>query len=348
MIHNNELQTVLYRQVDYDEQFIFYNTESNDLWDIFVSELLLFDNKLLKYKDIFKTHYEFLNDWVDKIKTYIDTLTINGLEFNKYVQHKNLDIYGHIDCLSSHIIHFKFSDNIDMDTYITVFLQHFILNPTLINNYFEIYNFLDGTKYNITFKKSQSSFEILTYIGSTLNLKLKNLCFAYDLETTGLISTNNYPDITERHFFEINTKSIVSTGIIKPIKILEEKDYQLIQTITGITKNDLINGQDINIFKSEIKNILEISDKPTFIAYNGNTFDHKILIHNSILNYETCNLLDSLVLTRHFIKQKPTSFKLSEIFKLLFPNDNIIAHRAEADVYMMVKIMEEIGITLYL
>lgn len=93
-----------------------------------------------------------------------------------------------------------------------------------------------------------------------------------------------------------------------------------------------------------MKDLLRYCNKPIFIAHNGNSFDHKILLNEKILSYDNCKLLDSRMIIRLFLNDNITNKSLSDIFKHLF-NYIPISHRASADVKMLISIFNKLGIT---
>ncbi len=182
-----------------------------------------------------------------------------------------------------------------------------------------------------------------------MNQKLQNMCFVYDLETTGLLYTNKVVDIIERHIEEYNSRSIWSSGLVIPQNV-QFIPFEVTK-ITGITKELVYeSGEHINVMKAEFENIFKYCDKPTFIAHNGNSFDHKILIQKEILKEGECKLLDSKYLLRLLINNPKIAEKsLGEIYTYYYPlpSDAITGHRAENDVIMLIKILKKLGLEDY-
>jgi DNA polymerase III epsilon subunit-like protein len=118
-----------------------------------------------------------------------------------------------------------------------------------------------------------------------------------------------------------------------------------ITKITGISK-EMVNqhGDVYDKFEKEMKDIMDYCYKPIFIAHNGNSFDHKIMIERKLLSYEDCKLLDSKIIIRLFLNDPVSDKSLSDIFQYLFKFKPVI-HRANSDVRMMRDIFEKLNIT---
>ena len=114
---------------------------------------------------------------------------------------------------------------------------------------------------------------------------------------------------------------------------------------TGITKNELRNGEQLSSFKSQMKLILDNSINPIFIAHNGNVFDHKIMKKQFILN-DKCKFLDSRMIIRQLSDISIKNESLSETYKkILGKKFSGKAHRAKEDVIMLLHIFDKLGLT---
>ena len=99
------------------------------------------------------------------------------------------------------------------------------------------------------------------------------------------------------------------------------------------------------MINNQIKLIFDKCKDPIFIAHNGNNFDHKIMRYYNIFNNDT-KTIDSITILKLLIdKEKLISYKLIDIFNYYF-NEDIIAHRAEGDIYMLIKVFKKIGIDI--
>ena len=209
----------------------------------------------------------------------------------------------------------------------------------------ELWNFHLGNKYIIKINKNQSHlniFKLLQILAKSIKKKLENMIFFYDLETTGLTYTGQKVDIIERYFQELTTGIIPSYGLIKPISSSLISPF--IENLTGIT-NELLyqSGQHINRFKDDMNLLMVCCYKPIFIAHNGNSFDHKLLLSQNILDRNKCRFLDSKMIIRLFLDNEITNKSLVDIFNYLF-NFQPNAHRAEADVKMLIAIFKKLEI----
>ena len=96
-------------------------------------------------------------------------------------------------------------------------------------------------------------------------------------------------------------------------------------------------------FRNDIDTLLNYCEKPIFIAHNGNSFDHKLLLSKEILKIEKCHFLDSRMIIRLFLDNPVSEKSLSDIFKYLFRFLPIV-HRAESDVHMLIEIFRKLEI----
>lgn len=269
-------------------------------------------------------------------------------DFQIPIYHKNLPIKGIIDMMNTEkIIDLKFSNSSSMEKYIDQLLMYYIIyDPSLESpKTLELWNICKGEKITISFDKNRvNKMNLLCILANTINEKLSNMIFFYDLETSGLIDHmfGTYPDLIEIYIEEYNSRSVWCNSLVK-LQSIDNLD-QNITEITGIKKEDLDdNGKNINDIKDEVKYIFNICDKPVFIAHNGNAFDHRIMQYNNMFDEHTIHL-DSRGIF-NLLTEKIDSCKLCDIFKHYF-DEKIIAHRAQADVYMMIKVFKKLGINV--
>jgi hypothetical protein len=182
----------------------------------------------------------------------------------------------------------------------------------------------------------------LQILAQGIKKKLENMIFFYDLETSGLSYTGEKVDIIERYFQELTTVIIPSYGLIRPVS--NSLISPFIENLTGIT-NELLykSGEHINKFKNDMNLLMTYCIKPIFIAHNGNSFDHKLLLSQNILDNNKCRFLDSKMIIRLFLDNEITNKSLIDIFNYLF-NFRPIGHRAEADVKMLIAIFKKLEI----
>ena len=297
----------------------------------------------------FKDELADLEHYIKHIIEYVDCMEIKDetqFKFHPFLKHPKLDLVGEIDMLNDNkIIDIKFSNNLNIKHILQLLLYNMIVDTSLKKDYkLELWNFHLGTIYNVKIdRKNIPVFDILKSIARSLGRKMKNMIFMYDLETTGLLYTNKKIDILERHIMEYTTGIVASSGLVKPVNV-PFIPFQITK-ITGITKEMVYeNGVCFSVFEKEMKDIMNYCYKPIFIAHNGNSFDHKIMIERKLLSYEDCKLLDSKVIIRLFLNDPVCDKSLSDIFQYLFKFKPVV-HRANSDVRMMRDIFEKLNIT---
>ena len=314
-------------------------------WNMF--RLCLFEYQYInegKYlwdkQEMFKIYIDILNTHTDNLRK-ISLKIQNDVEFVKSVSHSNIHLNGCIDILSKHghIIDIKFVNAVDTTHKLEAFLKYNNIYPKWNNpKKFEIWNIKTGYIHIFEFKPTINNFNMLINLADITDKQLYNLVFAYDLETTGLNVQSC--QIIERYVHELNTDTCVSEGVIKPSCLVPK----LIHEITGITMKEICDGESIEIFKKEIDNIKKHSVKPIFIAHNGNVFDHQILKRIKILD-QYCKTLDSRIIMRQLSKLNIGQYNLADIYKLIIGKKfDGKAHRAKADVEMMLDIFEKLNL----
>ena len=296
------------------------------------------------WKKDFHPHLNHLSYIINKIKEYVKDLNDDFI-FHPIFKHLKLPIVGELDILTQDsIIDIKLTKQLNKKQIIQMILYHNLLSPDFEKMYhLELWNFYVGKKFKIILQKDHfMNYELLKLLSVVIQEKLKNMIFIYDLETTGLIQNNNYVDIIDRHFEEYETSCIPSTGLVKPQK---EKiiPYEIMQ-LTGISNEQLlINGDDFQKFSQEIDNIFSYCEEPIFIAHNGFSFDHKIMIEKNLIDKNKAKFLDSRMIIRLFLEKDIASKSLSQIFEHLF-GFSPVAHRANNDVHMLIMIMKKLNI----
>ena len=329
-IYDNRDNTIIQSILKITIFFHQMNHETAYLWNIDFTEELID----LQY------YINYIIEYVQKMD-----MTEN-YRIHPFLKHPKIDLVGELDMLSDNsIIDIKFSNNLNIKHTLQVLLYNMIVDTSFKKNYkLELWNFHLGTIYKIYIDRENiETFKILKCISRSLGRKMKNMIFIYDLETTGLSYANKKIDIIERHVEEYTTKIVASSGLIKPVNV-PFIPFQITR-ITGITKDMVTDyGDTFDVFQKEMKDIMNYCYKPIFIAHNGNSFDHKIMIERNLLSYEDCKLLDSRIIIRLFLNDPITEKSLSDIFQHLF-KFKPITHRANSDVKMMIDIFEKLNIT---
>ncbi len=301
---------------------------------------------LWKQKEDIYEKIKSTNVYIKYISEYINTINDSNYQFQININSKYInDLNGIIDAYSGinkEILEFKFVKSVGLTHYLQVFLYNFIKNNSIdkLEN-MSIINFLEGKKYSIKINNKINSFELLLKLANILNSKIKNLVIVYDLETTGLI-TENYPEIIDRYFYEINLNAIIDSGLVKPIKPIPEE----VSKLTNITDEMLKDAIEQKEFYNKFIELNKYLLYPTYIAHNGNHFDHKIMVHYNLLEYSKVKFLDSRQIILNFAKnqEKEIKGKLTEMYKTVTGKDEVNAHRAGADVHMVIDIFDKLNI----
>jgi hypothetical protein len=346
--YNKEKYTNLYKSLlnDNDND----NEKERIIFDIILYQYQI-DNECIRYLS-----YDWSNHYnsIKKYFPYINDLTKDkpNYNFQELTINSNMNIYGKTDIINhinKNIIELKFSNTKEPD--IKYILQLLLYS----NNYFfkysmEIINIYNGNKYIITIDNHKDTFDIWKfncYLAKVLQVKMNDNIFILDIETNTIDENQDftYPpntEVIERFIYEYNFNSIVSQGLIKNKKTLTTSH------ITGITEetfNENTYDDNYDKFKDDIKEIIEYSNNPIFIAHNGNRFDFAILDFHQILNKNNIRTLDTLYLFRLFIKEKSKSNKLIDIYNNIYNSSMIQAHRAEGDVMLINDIFRKLKLT---
>lgn len=190
----------------------------------------------------------------------------------------------------------------------------------------------------------KTKFEFHRILCDHCNMKLKNMCWVYDLETTGLIQSESFPKITEIFMKDSTTGMICFDDYVKIGNI--EYDENFIEELTGITREKCNNlGTQYCDIITRLKYLISICDINTclFIAHNGNNFDHRILFKD--FNGGKIKTLDSMQFVPNFMEENPKSRKLSLLYEeIVGKKYNGKIHTSECDVDMVVRIMKKLKI----
>ena len=299
------------------------------------------------WKYDFTNELEDLKFYVNHVIKYSESIEEKFI-FHPVYRHPKLPLVGEFDLFleNQKIIDIKFSNNLNLKHILQVILYQHLYDPSLQKDIsLELWNFHLGNKYIIKINKNQNHlniFKLLQILSQGIKKKLENMIFFYDLETSGLSYTGEKVDIIERYFQELTTGIIPSYGLIRPVS--NSLISPFIENLTGIT-NELLykSGEHINKFKNDMNLLMTCCIKPIFIAHNGNSFDHKLLLSQNILDNNKCRFLDSKMIIRLFLNNEITNKSLIEIFNHLF-NFRPTGHRAEADVKMLIAIFKKLEI----
>jgi hypothetical protein len=288
---------------------------------------------------------------------------VNNYEFSVAVSYCKLSIIGEIDILEkqsynvngsenkseSTIIDIKCSSDIKILYYLQLFLYGLCLNyqnnrEKIYDNNYKIINLLTGNIYNINISVDKSDlYGLLCKLCCAGNLYFENLSLVYDLETTGLISKNNYPEIIEICIKDYETDMIIINELIKPKNKISER----ITEITGITNAMVSNKNPLD--KLIITNRLSYIKNCNLISYNGRRFDDILVNHYKIFPLDTkITYIDAMNILPDLVKNNKITIdnkKQSHIYNKIFGTD-YNCHRAESDVDALIKIFRRFKINL--
>ena len=189
-------------------------------------------------------------------------------------------------------------------------------------------------------RKKYDRYQFYKILSKSLKKKLEECCWIYDLETTNLISEEMNVKIMEIHVEELTTGIIPISSLIQ---IDDHKyDEDVIENLNGLTR-EMCNEYGISeeILIKKLNKLIDLSEG-YFVAHNGNMFDHKIIRNLIQKDFKT---LDTMSIIPLFCNGKITSKKLSSLYETIIghPYQGLI-HRAEADVKMMIEILNKIGL----
>lgn len=277
------------------------------------------------------------------------SLMYNNLEFDIYIKHINLNLYGIINCIENNnkIIQFKFNPEYNINDNIIENLLFYNSLYTKNNiKIIEIIDLFNGYKYIINILNF-NNWEFNYFICDLINEKMINNVIMFDLETNTKDLNINFTEpsnceIIDRYFYEYNWNYCLSQGFIK-------NKYNLTTShITNIFENDLINADiDINIMKNDINLIFKYCHKPIFIAHNGIMFDLPILYYNNILKEENIKVLDSLKFIKLFYNNTDLkSNKLIDLHNSICNNTLNQTHHAKEDTILIVNICKKLNFNI--
>lgn len=319
------------------------NLEIEDIFDICLFHYQYENEKKSILNKNFKVHLEKLKPFDIEIRKYAKTLP-KGYQFQFKLKMALLPVYGIADAIyQNKIIEFKFSKTkkptmthmMQLIGYCEMFRPD---APHTVE--LEVVNLYHLCTHKIN-RKKYDRYQFYRTISLILNETLRNCCWIYDLETTNLISENCEVNIMEIHIQELTTGIVPISSLIKVGNV--QYDERTIETLNGITRTMCNNyGIQPQQMVDKIKEIIKISNG-FFIAHNGNQFDHKIIRRYIEMEFKT---LDTLQLIPLFYDQPLKSKKLSNLYETIIGHSFTgHAHRAQADVQMMIEIMKRLELT---
>ncbi|XP_076635757.1 uncharacterized protein LOC143348910 [Colletes latitarsis] len=159
----------------------------------------------------------------------------------------------------------------------------------------------------------------------------------FDLETTGLITKNCMPKITELSLIAVSRKAICDTTdplprvlhkLVLPIHPNKQISKE-IHTLTGLSNETLEEVRSFNCetYDTVINFIHRLTAPTCFVAYNGNNFDYPIFLWelkniNKVLGEEIFSI-DMINLTKDFFAIKKDPIKRVNNAETITPNSSI-------------------------
>ena len=202
----------------------------------------------------------------------------------------------------------------------------------------EIHNIRQGKAFRVD-RGAGDRWSVAKILSRATDQKIPNTVWLYDLETTGL-STSSC-GIIEVHMEEYNTGIVPLSTLVNQASVPKK-----VTEITGIDAGMLVGRPSENDAVAIFSGVMDVCERPVLVAHNGLRFDHEIMKRLGALPYgvvlrDTMHLLPMALLGE---KTKGERKSLSHIYERVFggPFEGT-AHRAEADVAMMCRLMDEAG-----
>lgn len=338
----NYSKTELLESIDFLENNLHSSLKKdiiNKIFRITIYYYQLSNETRYLWKTDFTEHMNDLEEYIDEVIHFSISIT-EKFEFHKTFRHPKLPIIGELDMINSNkIIDIKFTNTLNIKHILQIILYYHIVNPIFDKEFtLELWNLQLGNKYIIHLdKKNINIFKLLKLLSKTINKKLEDMIFFYHLETTGNAYANKKEDIIDRHFEELNTSIIISSGLLKPMNV-PFIPFEVTKK-TGITKEDVFErGDNYHKFKSEIVEILECCKMPIFITHNSVYHDTRLF------PYDKCKMIDSKIIIRLFLNEYTSNKSLIDIFVFLF-KEKPEYRRSIDKVKMLISIFKKLNIT---
>jgi DNA polymerase III epsilon subunit-like protein len=204
---------------------------------------------------------------------------------------------------------------------------------TFKSNKFEIYH--NKTKYLYSYN-IQDKFEFINTICDLLNLKIDNLTILYDLETTGLDTSND--KIVQLYAEEQLFGTPLYYGLINP----EMKIPEVVINIHHITNEMVKNQPRIEDVKKILNFKLRNVGRREIWAHNGFNFDHKINKRYELFGYNIIEK-DSVYEIKRLVYTD--SYALLKLYRKFCKDDvQLKFHDAKDDVYAMKQLLIKFNI----
>ena len=289
---------------------------------------------------------------IAEIYTHLTTVAAtlpSDMEFQKAVHWPRLRLHGVIDAYhppSKTLYEFKFSPD-PVANHLQYALQVLgyreMLGRRQVADYTcEVWNLctLEKCRVRATTCKRRR-WQIEKILLESLQRQLHHPIWCYDLETQGFFSAE--VGIVEIHLEDYETGVCpLSTLVYQPSVPLRASQ------IHHIYAQDLVGKPSIQKVSESLRELLGRCSRPSLVAYNGEKFDDKFVKRDLLFGHENVVWRDSLKVTKHAAASHPPpppSFRLEAAYHFYVGNVAGTAHRAEADVEMMIELMHALNIS---
>jgi DNA polymerase III epsilon subunit-like protein len=202
----------------------------------------------------------------------------------------------------------------------------------------EVHNLRTGEEFRVD-RGAGDRWSVAKIVARATGKKIAGAVWLYDLETTGLCTASC--GIIEVHMEEYNTGIVPLSTLVCQASV-----PQIVTDITGIDAGMLSGRPSQAAAVADFAGVLEACESPVLVAHNGLRFDHEIMKRLGAVPRGTVlrDTLHLLPLALFGGKAKGERKTLSSIYEKVFggPFEGA-AHRAEADVEMMRRLMDEAG-----
>lgn len=266
-----------------------------------------------------------------------------GMEFQKTVHWPRLQLSGVIDMYhapSRTIYELKFSkdsvgDNLKHALQILGYRE--MLGQRNVAEYTcEVWNLRTMEKCRVSATTcKRKRWQVEAILLDSLQRKLIHPIWCYDLETQGLIGRG------PSGIVEIHMEDFV-TGVC-PVCTLINQPYMpsRASAVNGIFARDLVGMPSVQDLTDQLRHLLiDQCHRPCMAAYNGMLFDDIIMQRDVAIDWSDVSWKDTMVLVKAAMPAgaRPAKFRLGVVFNFYVDQEiPVNAHRAEADVEMMVR-----------
>lgn len=289
---------------------------------------------LLQYTDLFQHMFQVAQEL-----NHHDTNLPWEFQISLHVPYLNL--IGIADMMiNGRLLELKATSEINNIRHLLQLLAYHYAKFPHINQFNQpayLFNFITGEWLTVEFKPTHVM-PLVRTLSIASNQPIKELKLVYDLETTGLLNEHIQPDIIQISIIEYAGEF----PLLKNQHIQLENDILSpeITQLTGISWQHLVSGWTLEKLRIKINAWLErMDDSCTWLAHNGNKFDHILMRKKNIfLN----NTLDTIAIIKLY-GPKLDSYNLGHVYQALFKTPLKNAHSSWGDVQGLVQILRHLN-----